>query len=74
MYKAKNGFILRDPTTPAGWEIKTAPDIITGLLQFPAFQTVADGFIWDALTQAIKERSDYKNIEDLAQFLAENYI
>lgn len=74
MYKAKNGFTLQDSNTPAGFEIKTAEDIITALLCYPAFETVATGFIWEALDQAIKERKEYANIDDLAEYLAANYI
>lgn len=74
MYRAKNGFTLHDNTTPAGFDIKTPQDIITALLYYPAFETVATGFIWEALDQAIKERKEYANIDELAEYLATNYI
>ena len=41
---------------------------------FLAFETVADGFIWEAIAQAVENRKVYANIEDLAQELAQNYI
>lgn len=74
MYEAKNGFKLLDATTPQGWTIKAAGDIITALLSFPAFQTVDTGILWDAIEQATDSRKEYKNIEDLAAFLASDYI
>lgn len=74
MYKAKNGFILHDSTTPAGFDIKTPQDILTALVCYPAFETVAAAFIWEALEQAIKERKEYANIDQLAEFLTETYI
>ena len=74
MYKAQNGFTLKDETTPGGWKIETAQDILTALLYFPVFETVADDFIWEALDQATEERKEYENISDLAAYLSENYI
>lgn len=74
MYKAKNGLMINDSMTPAGFEIRTAEDILTALYYFPAFQTVTAGFIFEALTEAIKARKEYANITDLAEFLAANYI
>lgn len=74
MYKAKNGFTLLDATTPQGWTIQTAQDIVTALLAFPAFQTVAAGFIWEAIEQATNDRKEYANITELAEHLAANYI
>ena len=74
MYKAKNGFTLLDATTPQGWTIQTAEDIVTALLAFPAFQTVAAGFIWEAIEQATNDRKEYANITELAEHLAANYI
>ena len=41
MYRAQNGFTLKDETTPSGWKISSVQDIITALLEFPIFQTVA---------------------------------
>lgn len=75
MYQAKNGFTLEDDTAPGGgWTIRSADDILTALLTFPAFETVAAGFIWEAIAQATETRKVYANITDLAQELAENYI
>ena len=74
MYIARNGFTLDDDMTPQGWQIRDAGDILTALLAFPYFETVADCFIWEALAQAMEERKHYQNIEDLAQFMAENFI
>lgn len=74
MYKAKNGFILKDNSTAGGWNIETPQDILTALLAYPAFQTVYEGFIWEALDMATQERKEYSNIEELADYLAQNYI
>lgn len=75
MYKAKNGFILENDTAPGGgWTIRSAEDILTALLMFPAFETVATGFIWEAIAQAVETRKVYADIENLAQELAQNYI
>lgn len=74
MYKAKNGFILRDNTTPGGWKTERAEDILTALLIYPAFETVADCFIWEAIDQAVQERKEYADISEFAAFLAENYL
>lgn len=75
MYQAKNGFTLEDETAPGGgWKIRSAEDIITALLTFPAFETVATGFIWEALAQATETRKVYADINDLARELSENYI
>lgn len=74
MYKAKNGLILKDSKTPAGFNIRSDADIITALLYFPTFQTVATGFIEDALNQAKTDRSEYADIKDLAQHLLTYYI
>ena len=74
MYKAINGLTLQDATTPDGWAIRSSGDIITALLSFPYFQTVAVGFIVEALQQAADSRKEYANIKDLAEYIAENYI
>lgn len=75
MYRAKNGFTLEDDTAPGGgWNIRSAEDILTALLTFPAFATVADGFIWEAIAQAVENRKVYADINDLAQELLTNYI
>ena len=73
-YKAANGFTLLNAKTPDGWTIRTPEDILTALLVYPAFATVADGFILDALEQATAERKVYDNIEDLAKHLTTYYI
>lgn len=74
MYKAKNGLILKDDTTPDGWTIRNANDILTALLSFAYFQTVATCFILEALQQAADSRKEYANIKELAEYIAENYI
>jgi len=74
MYVAKSGFVLEDDMTPQGWQIRDANDILTALLSFPCFETVAAAFIWEAIAQALPVRQRYKNIEDLAAFLQENFI
>lgn len=74
MYKARNGFILMDSSTRYGWNIETPQDILTALLGYPAFETVYEGFIWEALDMATQERKEYSNIDELAEYLAENYI
>lgn len=74
MYKAKNGFTLRDDTAPGGWTIRTAEDIETALLSFPYFQTVASGILWEQIGEAVKERKEFADVKEFAQFLADNYI
>lgn len=74
MYKAKNGFTLKDDTTPEGWIIKTPEDIITALLSFPEFDTVETAILWEALEDATGQRQEYDNIKDLADYLANYYI
>ena len=74
MYRAKNGFTLQDDRAPGGWTIRTAQDIETALCSFPAFQTVASAFLWEAIAQAVQERKEYKDIKEFAQYLAENYV
>ncbi len=74
MYKGGNGLTIEDSNTKWGWEIKNTQDIITALEGYPAFSTVAGGFIGRAFVQATQERKHYKNIEDLAQYLLDNYI
>ena len=74
MYKARNGFILKDDTTAQGWTIRTPQDLITALLAFPVFQTVDTGIIWQALDDATENRKEYDDIQDLADFLAAWYI
>jgi len=74
MYKARNGFTLKDDAAPAGFTIEQPQDIITALLYYPAFETVGTAFIWEALDQAITERKEYANIDDLAEYLTTNYI
>lgn len=73
-YKAKNGFTLKDAWTPGGWIIKTPDDILTALLNYPEFETVAAGFIWQAIDDAAKVKKEYENIDDLKDYLTENYI
>ena len=74
MYKARNGFILKDDTTAQGWTIRTPQDLITALLAFPVFQTVDTGIIWQALDDATENRKEYDDRQDLADFLAAWYI
>lgn len=74
MYKAKNGLTLLSAETPDGWTIRSADNILTALLAFPYFQTVAEVFIWQALEQAAADRKEYADIKELAQYIAENYI
>ena len=74
MYKARNGFILHNSMTPGGWRIQQAHDIVNALLVYPEFQTVAAGFIWEALEQSCGDRKEYADIEDLRQHITANYI
>ena len=74
MYKAQNGFTLQSSETPDGWTIQSAQDILTALLSFPYFQTVAEGILWEAIGQAVETRKEYADIKEFAQYLAENYI
>ena len=73
-YKARNGFTLQDADTGRGWEIKTAEDILTALLIFPAFQTISSYYIWDAIDQATTDRKEYADIREFAEYLLMNYI
>lgn len=74
MYKAKNGFTLRNSETRDGWTIREAQDIVTALLSYPYFQTVDTGILWDAIGQAVEARKEYADIKEFAQYIAENYI
>ena len=74
MYKAVNGFTLLDADTGQGWTIRTPQDIITALLAFPVFQTVAEGILWDAIAQAVERRKEFANIREFGEHLLENYI
>lgn len=74
MYKARNGFTLRDAATPGGWHIQCAQDIITALLDYPYFQPVYESIIWEAIGNAVGNRKEYDNIDDLARHLAKHYI
>ena len=74
MYRAQNGFTLKDETTPSGWKISSVQDIITALLEFPIFQTVATAVIWESIRYAIEDRKQYENITEFAEFISEHYI
>ena len=74
MYRAKDGFTLEDNSTKWGWEIKSTQDIITALEGYPAFSTVAEGFISRALFYAAQDRDTYKDIEELGQYILTNYL
>lgn len=74
MYKARNGFTLIDDQTPDGWRIENPQDIITALLSYPEFETVATDFIFEAIAQAIETRKEYADIDDLAHELTTYYI
>ena len=60
--------------TGRGWEIKTAEDILTALLIFPAFQTISSYYIWDAIDRATTDRKEYADIREFAEYLLTNYI
>ena len=74
MYKAKNGLIIYDNTTAEGWSIEGAQDLKNALLSFPLFQTVHEHALWLAIDQATKDRKEFRDIKDFAQFIAQNYI
>lgn len=74
MYKGVNGFTLRSDKAPGGWRIQSAQDIETALYSFPYFQTVSWEFLWEAIAQAVKERKEYKDIKEFAEYLAAYYI
>jgi hypothetical protein len=74
MFKAKNGFTLKDATTKWGWEIKNANDLITALIGMPYFETVATDFIIEVLECAMEDRLVYEDINDLVTYIANNYI
>lgn len=73
-YKARNGFILQDADTGHGWEIKNAEDIMLALLAYPAFESIATGYIWEAIDQATRTRKEYADIKDFANYLLKNYL
>lgn len=73
-YRARNGIVILNADTGAGWDIKTDGDIITALLMFPVFETVYTEYIIDALDRAAGLRTEYADIRDLARTLTENYI
>lgn len=73
-YVARNGLTLESSETPWGWSIKSGEDIVLALEGAPALATVASAFILEALAQAMEERKTYRDIEELAAFLAENYL
>lgn len=74
MYKAKNGFTLLSAETPDGWTIRRPEDIILYLTGQPYFSTVATPFLWEALEQAAESRKEYADVDELAAYIAENYI
>lgn len=74
MYKAKNGIILINPETPNGWTIKSDDDILTYLTGLPYFASVYSTFIAEAIEGAAEMQQTYNNIDELAAYIAENYI
>lgn len=74
MYKGVNGFVLRSAKAPGGWIIQSPQDIETALYSYSHFQTVAWEFLWEAIAQAVQERKEYADIQEFAEYLAENYI
>jgi len=74
MYKGPHGFKLRSAKAPGGWTIRNMQDVETALYTFPEFQTVYSGFLMEAVANAIRDRGEFKNITELAQYLSENYI
>lgn len=74
MYKGPKGLILKNADTGRGWMIRNLQDILTALYMYPAFETVYSGFIIEAISQAIEDRREYDNIDDLANYLSTNYI
>lgn len=74
MYKGKNGLTILNSETPNGWTIKNDGDIILYLAGLPYYSTVHAVFIEDALQQAAKSRKEYADIDELAAYIAENYI
>lgn len=74
MYKAKNGLIIQNSETPTGWTIRNGSDIVLYLTGLPCFVTVAEGFLLEALEQAIESRKECADIDDLAGYIAEHFI
>ena len=74
MFKASNGFTLKDASTKWGWDIKDGNDLITALMGMPYFATVATGFIIEAVKESMRDRLIYDDIKDLANHIAANYI
>lgn len=72
--KGKTMIKLNDSRTKWGWEIKSNDDVILALDGYSIFQTVARCFIEEAVKEAEHDRSEWNDIEEFAQYIAENYI
>ena len=74
-YETKSGLALADNMTKWGWEITSASELILALEGLPEFETVATAFIVEALESAINDkRTEFKDVQDLADTLTEYYI
>ena len=74
MYKGRNGIVLKDASTKWGWDIKTDDDILLAIMGYPYFATVMSEFIVDAIKESARDKKSYRDIKDLAQHIASNYI
>ena len=74
MFKAPNGFTLKDASTKWGWDIKSGNDVVMALIGMEPFATVASDFIVDAIRESMKDRMVYEDIYDLAEHILTHYI
>lgn len=72
-YRGK-AVLLKDALTPWGWPIRDANELVLALEGFAALQSVAEGSILHAIAEALKEKQEYDNITDLANYLLQNHI
>lgn len=65
---------LKDRKTKWGWEVKTFDDLVLAVSGYPYFETVATCFIEEAVVSAAHDRSEWNDVREIAQHIAENYI
>lgn len=74
MAQGKIQLNFKDPATKWGWPVKAFGDLVLVLEGYPAFATVADGFIEDAAREAARDRSEWDSVQEFAQYVCRNYI
>lgn len=73
-YTGRNGLKIHDSRTAWGWNIQTDADLLTALEGLPEFETVAACFIQEAIKSAAADRAEWETVQELAEYIAENYI